>query len=420
MASETLTLEELDRLIASQSPTSDTAALSDSSLLRQLASVDRRLLTQLMTEQRYAPGEFVFREGDGGDATYLIQSGRAVVIKGNVRSPTILGYRGPGEIIGEMALLDDGPRSASIAALEDLRLLRISREGFRQLLVSVPAIGMSIMESLSTRLRESDTDRATVTVAGRKLVRQVSELQTEKHELLELERLRQETSNFLVHDLRNPLSVISGVIGILKLVLPEDIFQANRELLDTAIAASGRMQWLIDSLLDVTRLEAGEAQLELTEINLRRFTQEVINRIAPMLGKRAVSILSNIPADLPPIMVDAERIDRVLANLVDNAVKYTCSEGKITIAAALQDQYVQISVTDSGPGIPPEDRERVFERYIQAGDQAKRRGFGLGLTFCRLAVEAHGGQIWVEAGDEGIGSRFVFTLPAKGRDHESA
>jgi signal transduction histidine kinase len=418
MTSETLTSEELDRLITSHPPALDFA--SESPLLRQLASVDRRLLAGLMTEQRYTPGEFVFREGDSGDATYLIWSGRAVVLKGSLQSLTILGYRGPGEIIGEMALLDDRPRSASIAALESLRLLRISREGFRQLLISVPAIGMSIMESLSIRLRESDTDRATVTVTGRKLVRQVSELQAEKQELLELERLRQETSDFLVHDLRNPLGIIGGVIGMLEIVLPEDVLQANRELLDTATAASGRMQRLIDSLLDVTRLDAGEAKLELTEINLGTLAQQVIERIAPTLRKRAISLLSTIPADLPPIFVDEERIDRVLANLLDNAVKYTRDGGKITIAARLQDEYVRISVTDSGPGIPPKDRERVFERYIQAGDQTGRRGFGLGLTFCRLAVEAHGGRIWVESGDQGVGSRFVFTLPLEGRDDESA
>jgi signal transduction histidine kinase len=412
MTSGTLTPEELDRLIAFHPPVLD--AVSESPLLRQLASVDRRLLAKLMTEQRYAPGEFVFREGDSGDATYLIWSGRAVVLKGGVQSLTILGYRGPGEIIGEMALLDDRPRSASIAALESLRLLRISREGFRQLLVSVPAIGMSIMESLSIRLRESDTDRVTVAVAERKLVKQVSKLEAEKQELLDLERLRQETSDFLVHDLRNPLGIISGVIGMLEIVLPEDVLQANRELLDTAIAASGRMQRLIDSLLDVTRLDAGEAQLELTEINLGTLAQKIVDRIAPTLRKRSISLLSTIPADLPRVPVDKERIDRVLTNLLDNAVKYTRDGGKITIAARLQGEYVHVSVTDSGPGIPPQDRERVFDRYIQAGDQTGRRGFGLGLTFCRLVVEAHGGRIWVESGDEGTGSRFVFTLPAKG------
>ncbi|MFC1975829.1 sensor histidine kinase, partial [Chloroflexota bacterium] len=93
------------------------------------------------------------------------------------------------------------------------------------------------------------------------------------------------------------------------------------------------------------------------------------------------------------------------------AIKYTPGEGKITVTAEVQGDYVQASITDTGLGIPPEDRERIFERFAQVEGSTSRTGFGLGLSFCRLAVEAHGGQIWVESGDDGAGSRFTFTLP---------
>ena len=113
-------------------------------------------------------------------------------------------------------------------------------------------------------------------------------------------------------------------------------------------------------------------------------------------------------------MVDQSLLDRVLTNLIDNAVKHTPLGGLVTVAAEVLKGEMAVSVTDSGPGIPPEERERIFERFTQTtGEKRRRRGFGLGLTFCRLTVLAHGGRIWVESGADGKGSRFVFTLPLK-------
>ncbi|MFN2110539.1 MAG: sensor histidine kinase, partial [Anaerolineae bacterium] len=116
----------------------------------------------------------------------------------------------------------------------------------------------------------------------------------------------------------------------------------------------------------------------------------------------------------PTVMLDAERIERVLCNLLDNAVKYTL-RGAITITAELEGNHIKVSVNDKGPGIPPAEREHVFARFTQVeGEERRRRGFGLGLRFCYLAVQAHGGDIWVETGDNDIGSKFVFTLPLNG------
>ncbi|HQN42545.1 MAG TPA: ATP-binding protein [Anaerolineaceae bacterium] len=126
-----------------------------------------------------------------------------------------------------------------------------------------------------------------------------------------------------------------------------------------------------------------------------------------------VELRVELPADLPPVLIDEEKIGRVLANLLDNAIKYTPPEGHVTISARQQNGQVAVMVTDTGPGIPAGERERVFERFAQVpGEGQKRRGFGLGLTFCRLTVEAHGGTIHVEAGPNDVGSRFVFTVPA--------
>lgn len=126
-----------------------------------------------------------------------------------------------------------------------------------------------------------------------------------------------------------------------------------------------------------------------------------------------VTLRLELPATLPSMLYDESKIERVLANLMDNAFKYTPRNGEICIAATPGATDVQVSVTDAGPGIPEAERQRIFERFTQVqGDAvARRRGFGLGLTFCKLAVEAHGGAIWVEPGPGGVGARFIFTLP---------
>lgn len=413
MGARYLTAQELEHLLESPDSSADLLPTSDQTLLHLLASLDREILDSLMTEERYAPGQIVCIEGEAGDATYVIWSGRAAIIKGDFDSPSILGIRGPGDIVGEMALLEDQPRFASVVALESLRLLRIDRENFARLLTGSSFIGMSIMAALSARLRTSDNIRTVEAQVERQLTRQVSTLATENQQLVELERVRQETTHLIVHDLRNPLSTISGVLSMFEVVLPPEVLEANRELLTIATTASRRMQRLIDSLLDLNRIESGEAELHLERVDLARLLNELAHRESLTLHNRNVTLEIDPEPDLPLVMIDAERIDRVLANLLDNALKFTPGGGCITITAGSDSGAVTISVIDTGPGIPEEDRGRIFESFTQSSalEAHGRRGFGLGLRFCRLAVEAHGGQIWVEPGPGDVGSRFVFTLP---------
>ncbi len=413
MSPQQLSSEELEQLLALESPEEEPFfSPSDSPLLRLLSSVDRDLLNDLLIEHHFERGEVICAEGDPGDAMYLIRSGQVIVIKGTLNSPTILGHRGPGEIIGEMALLEGQPRSATNIAVDRTRLLKIDRAGFQELVSVNPAIGMTIMSSLSARLRVADDVRATALEGGKQLVKQVTRLQTEKEHLLELQRVRQETSDLVVHDLRNPLSIIYGVLNMLEMVLPENVLEDNRELLTLASTASERMQRLVDSLLDVAKLETGEMPLVLARLNLNPILEEAAHRQGITAQARNVGIRVEAPEDLPALLIDTEKIERVIANLLDNALKYTPNNQEIVIVAEHSDDVILVSVIDAGPGIPEEERERIFERFTQiVGSRPSRRGFGLGLTFCRLTVEAHGGEIWVEPGPNGVGSRFVFTLP---------
>jgi len=410
MARDILSPDELDRLLAIRSPYED--APPDSSLLRLLASVDRNTLNQLITEYTLEPGEIICFEGDYGDTMYMIRSGRVMVIKGDLEAPAILAYRGPGDIIGEMALLENQPRSATNICVDTVRLLQISRESFQQWVSSNPSIGMTIMATLSARLRASDDMTASALQGGQQLVQQVSRLQTEKDQLLELQRVRQETSDLVVHDLRNPLGTIYGALSMLEMVLPEAVLRDNRELLDLANAACSRMRRLVDSLLDIAKLETGEMLISLSRTNLRPILEEAVRQQSLATRTRGVQFELAIPDDIPPVLIDTEKIERVLTNLLDNAIKYTPDDQPIVLSVETADHQLMVSVADCGPGIPLAERERIFERFAQVeGAGSHRRGFGLGLTFCRLTVEGHGGKIWVEPRPEGQGSRFVFTLP---------
>lgn len=385
----------------------------NSPILRELAAIERPLLQQLIHECTADAGELLFREDDAGDAMYVILAGEVAVIKGRFDAPTILGYRGPGEIVGEMALLEHAPRSASVVAMEPLRLLRINRQSLELLLNSKPGIGMNIMATLSARLRNADDVLNVHTQARKQLTQQVAQLRAEKEQLLEIQRVRQEVSDLIVHDLRNPLGIIYSVLDVLKMVLPEEILSNNQELLSIADEARSRMKRLIESLLDIARMEEGQTVLNLRSVSLPHLINRLMKSMDLIAKRRHIALEVIMAETLAPIILDEEKIERVLANLLDNAFKYTSHGGSIVITVTEENAQVRVCVSDTGPGIPESERERIFERFtqVQGDNVARRRGFGLGLAFCKLAVEAHGGAIWVEPGPGGIGSQFIFTLP---------
>jgi signal transduction histidine kinase len=412
MPIQVVTKSQLEHLLDAETSYAYTPGTTyDSPFLHLLVSADRGHLIQSFVERQCIPGEVVCMEGEEGDTMYIIRSGRVAIVKGDLDSPTILDYQGAGHIIGEMAILENQPRSATVVALDDLRLLGLNRQKFEELVQETPSVSLVFMEMLSSRLRRADEARGSGELSEKRLSREVTALQSEKQRLEEAQRLRQETSELIIHDLRNPLSTIAVSIRMLSFVLPEEILRANQEILEIARASCERLQRLVDSLLEVSRIESGEAQFVMSEVNLSKMIEEVVQRAA-ILARKDTDLEAVIAPGFPTIVADRDKIERVLTNLMDNALKYVPENGRVVFAAQKQDDSIQISITDNGPGIPPEERERIFERFAQGtGEKFRRRGFGLGLTYCRLVIEGHGGRIWVEPGENGSGSRFVFTLP---------
>ncbi|MCB0211922.1 MAG: GAF domain-containing protein [Anaerolineae bacterium] len=229
----------------------------------------------------------------------------------------------------------------------------------------------------------------------------------------EIEQLRQDMVHMLVHDLRGPLGNIINIIDLIKMMLET---QPNHpklpNFLDMAKRSGQTIKDLVDSMLDVSRLEEGEVPLQRSMTNINELLCAVQEQVGPQAqAKEMELVFEPVPEDLE-IWLDTSLIRRVLINVVGNAVKYTPSEGHISVATRTTDQHIYFDVSDDGPGISAEDQTHVFDKFSRADYSTSISGVGLGLAFCKLAVEAHDGKISVESeGLPGKGSIFHVTLP---------
>jgi NtrC-family two-component system sensor histidine kinase KinB len=230
-----------------------------------------------------------------------------------------------------------------------------------------------------------------------------------------LAQLREEMTNMLVHDLRSPLTVLISGLELINMELATGDMEAVGEVLALAKQGSDRVLRLVNDLLDISRLESGQMSIASQPMQIKPLLQEVATRLAPLAEQAQITLEIAAEADLPPLNADTYILDRVVHNLVDNAIKFTPDGGQVRLWARLEPDgdpaAMLVGVTDTGPGIPLNAQPRLFQKFQQINPGAgRRKGTGLGLPFCKLAVEAHGGQIWVES-EPGRGSTFVMRLP---------
>jgi two-component system, NtrC family, sensor histidine kinase KinB len=226
----------------------------------------------------------------------------------------------------------------------------------------------------------------------------------------ELETLQEELLAMIYHDLRSPLSNVVSSLDIIKAMLPEDQMKNLEPLVNIALRSIDRVKRLANSLLDINRLESGHPITDLKEVRIQRLVEEAISLILPNAEAKNQTVKNEVPGSLPSLFLDEDMIRRVLLNLLENAVKFTPSHGVITVGGKTAAKQVTVWVADTGAGIPADARERIFDKFTRLRVENVPRGIGLGLAFCRLAIQAHGGRIWVEK-NEPKGSRFLFTLP---------
>jgi signal transduction histidine kinase len=311
-----------------------------------------------------------------------------------------------------MSLVGQQPRFASLVAAEDTDLLCIDADDFPRLMDEHPNVSWAILNVLNDRLYAADLARTTIIQEEQVLSDRVERLAGEAERQAKLAGLRQETLALIAHDMRSPLAVIDGCLGMLESSLPADALAASGEILGLALRSSERLSGLVSSLLDAARQESPNLALIRRPVNLADLLANTVWAAEATAKESQLTLTVDIAPDLPRLLGDVDKLERVIINLLENAMAYTPDEGQVWVAARRQGDDVEVSVTDTGPGVPIEYRESIFERFVRVpGLQGRRRGFGLGLYFCRQVVEAHGGNIWVEKGPGGKGSRFVFALP---------
>ena len=237
----------------------------------------------------------------------------------------------------------------------------------------------------------------------------------DRTEQQELERARDEQIFMIVHDLRNPLGNIISSLELLRDALRDpNMPPVPVALVNVALRSSRRISLLVESLLDMTRMEAGQFTLSTTTARLDTLIGRAVEFVKPTADRKRIPLSVDLEPDLPPVLIDVNMIERVVVNLLDNACKFVMSGQAVTVSARRgPGNQVEIAVHDEGLGIAPEDRARLFQKFGRGSSIGRHTpGTGLGLAFCKLAVETHGGHIRVES-EPGKGSTFTFTLPAE-------
>ena len=247
-------------------------------------------------------------------------------------------------------------------------------------------------------------DRAAMTEA---LQDERRRLRKANQELKRLERFKHDLTNMVVHDLKGPLAEMVANISLME---TETLSEMGREYLESAVLGADELTRMIGNLLDISRLEEGRLKLKLKTVDLAEAASEVTNRLGTLLALKSIEVENRLTSDRPKVVADPELIKRVFQNILANAVDHTPEEGLVVISAGVREKEVEISLADQGAGVPIEHREAIFEKFSQTpGRDKPPTSTGLGLTFCRLAVEAHHGRIWVQEAPGG-GADFRFTL----------
>lgn len=230
------------------------------------------------------------------------------------------------------------------------------------------------------------------------------------------EQLRQEYTSLISHDLRAPLTVIIGQVGLLRRLIAKNGDERLRASTEAIYGAGMRMNAMIEDLVDSARLESGVMEMRKRPVSLPNLVTSSIQAAVP--PSEAYRVQVRMDAGLPNVCGDPDRLSRVIANLLTNGLKYSESGTPVRICLENSDKAVIVSVADQGHGVPKEDIPRLFSRFFRSATRQGVEGLGLGLYISRMLVEAHGGRIWVES-ELGKGSTFRFSLPASSECHSS-
>jgi signal transduction histidine kinase len=297
----------------------------------------------------------------------------------------------------------------------------LERRGYRALL-SVPLVVEQRIVGALTVLRlnagsfAAETVNLLTTFASQSALaiqnaRLYREIEAKGQQLETASRHKSEFLSNMSHELRTPLNAIIGFSEVLSERLFGEVNDKQAEYLRDILESGRHLLSLINDILDLSKIEAGRIELELADFHLPNAIENALVLVRERAGRRGIQLGCAVDERLGNVRADERKVKQVLLNLLSNALKFTPEGGQVDVRAVQHDGFAELSVTDSGVGIAPEDQEVVFEEFRQVGSAAKKvEGTGLGLAISRKLIELHGGRIWVTS-RVGTGSTFTFTLP---------
>lgn len=362
--------------------------LGSAELFCDLDPKEVQALSGIAQERAFAAGTRIFSENDPGDGVFVIRAGLVEIahLIGD-RALCIYSRFGPGEIFGEMAVIEDLPRSATSTAVKETSVYFIPRDPMIALLRRSPALSFKLLQEVSRRLRDFNRQHL--------------------REIIEAERLAT-LGNFarsIVHDLKNPLTVIGMAAELM--AAPNASVERRRESYTRVRRQIISINELVTGILDFT--QSAPARTSLPPVSYREFIQTLINELqTDRYLKTATLHLENEPPDIK-LRFDPNRLRRVIFNLVDNAVDMMPENGQVIFRFQNNENELVAEIQDTGPGIAPEIADKLFQTFVTFG---KEHGTGLGLSICKKIIEDQGGHISARNAPSG-GAIFSFTLPLR-------
>ncbi|MFW5684523.1 MAG: sensor histidine kinase [Spirochaetota bacterium] len=381
--------------------------LRDVSFFRDLSDDEIGQVETLCKEDRFERGQVIFRENAPAERFFIVLEGMVEVWKDYASpSPDLLAVHGQGHLFGEMALIDDLPRSATVVAKTDTRVLYLFRQEFDRVLRENPAVALSILRSLSAMVRKSNQSFVEdLRRRNEELERAYADLQAAQAELVRAERLSTlgKMSSMILHDIRNPISILRGFGEMIQLVAddPEKV----RQYAASSVREADRLNRLANELLDYSR---GEIRLDVRVVPIAHLFDQLARSIQERLTARGVTLeMENHVTE--PVLLDEERMLRVLINLCDNGRKAMSRGDVLTVRAFSEGDELSMTVQDTGRGMSEEVVRHVFEPFYSSSPDG---GTGLGMVIVKNVVEAHRGSISVESAP-GAGTTVTLRIPSR-------
>ena len=372
-------------------------------------------LTELCT---YPPEHVLCQEGAYEEVFYIVADGSVVISKkiSGEEGERVLRKLGRGALVGEMALIQNAPRAATVRTTTECTVLEMDKKDFETILSRSPRMAIDIIRTTLDRMRANDQ-------------MMIADLQKTNQVLRHLDRNKLEFIQVAAHELRTPLTVLIGYVKVLRTFIDTKANTTLGAVLNGITKGSDRIHEVVNMMLDVTRIDADTLKVAIVPVPLKRVINDLAHDFKQAAEDRRIEIATLHAEDTPNVNGDPTLISKALYHLIVNAIKYTPDGGKVTLTTrpiVMDDSVpgVEIAVRDTGIGLDVEHHDLVFEKFYQVGSVAihssgkttfKGGGPGLGLAIVSGVARAHGGKVWVESAghdeEQLLGSTFYLQLP---------